>query len=89
MFAARQGSLLTVFSLELAVLGRHGAFAGGYAFGVGPLLWIVWLAAASACMTLNTHPALTHHRASRPWSASRRRTGAASFPPHATARNYA
>jgi hypothetical protein len=34
---------------------RHGAFAGGYAFGVGPLLWIVWLAAASACMTLKTH----------------------------------
>jgi hypothetical protein len=34
---------------------RHGAFAGGYAFGVGPLLWIVWFAAASACMTLKTH----------------------------------
>jgi hypothetical protein len=34
---------------------RHGAFAGGYAFGAGPLLWIVWFAAASACMTLKTH----------------------------------
>jgi hypothetical protein len=34
---------------------RHGAFAGGYAFGVGPLLWIVWFAAASACMTLKAH----------------------------------
>jgi hypothetical protein len=34
---------------------RHGAFAGGYAFGVGPLLWIVWFAAASACMALKAH----------------------------------
>jgi hypothetical protein len=34
---------------------RHGAFAGGYAFGVGPLLWLGWFAAASACMTLQTH----------------------------------
>jgi hypothetical protein len=33
---------------------RHGALAGGYAFGVGPLLWIMWFAAASACMTLKT-----------------------------------
>ena len=38
---------------ELSSLSsRHGAFAGGYAFGAGPLLWIVWFAAASACMTL-------------------------------------
>lgn len=35
---------------------RHGTLAGGYAFGVGPLLWIVWFAAASACITLKTHP---------------------------------
>ncbi len=35
---------------------RHGAFAGGYAFGIGPLLWIAWFAAASACMTLKTQP---------------------------------
>ena len=34
---------------------RHGAFAGGYAFGAGPLLWIAWFAAASACMTFKTH----------------------------------
>jgi hypothetical protein len=41
---------------ELAGLSsRHGAFAGGYAFGAGPLLWIAWFAAASACMTLKTH----------------------------------
>jgi hypothetical protein len=33
---------------------RHGALAGGYAFGVGPLLWIVWFAAASACLALKT-----------------------------------
>jgi hypothetical protein len=35
---------------------QHGALAGGYAFGIGPLLWIAWFAAASACMTLKTHP---------------------------------
>jgi hypothetical protein len=41
---------------ELAGLStRHGAFAGGYAFGVGPLLWIAWFAAASACITFKTH----------------------------------
>jgi hypothetical protein len=35
---------------------RHGVLAGGYAFGVGPLLWIAWFAAASVCMALKTHP---------------------------------
>jgi hypothetical protein len=34
---------------------QHGSFAGGYAYGVGPLLWIAWLAAASVCMTFKAH----------------------------------
>jgi hypothetical protein len=33
---------------------RHGPLAGGYAFGAGPLLWVVWFAAAGTCMALKT-----------------------------------
>jgi hypothetical protein len=44
---------IAVNIVELTGLSsRHGPLAGGYAFGVGPLLWILWFAAASACMTL-------------------------------------
>jgi hypothetical protein len=46
---------IAVNVVELTGLSsRHGALAGGYAFGTGPLLWIAWFAAASACMTLKT-----------------------------------
>jgi hypothetical protein len=43
-------NVVELFGLSI----RHGALAGGYAFGAGPLLWIAWFAAASACMTLKT-----------------------------------
>jgi hypothetical protein len=37
--------------VELAALSsRHGAFAGGYIAGVGPLAWALWVAAVSLCM---------------------------------------
>jgi hypothetical protein len=46
---------IAVNVVELTGLAsRHGPLAGGYAFGIGPLLWVVWFAAASACMTLQT-----------------------------------
>jgi hypothetical protein len=48
----------------------HGALVGGYAFGTGPLLWIVWFAAASACMTLKTYPSQERSEARDPHSGS-------------------
>jgi hypothetical protein len=48
-------------AVELAGLAsRHGALAGGYAYGVGALLWVVWVAAASVCMALR-FGASSHH----------------------------
>ena len=42
---------IAVNAVELIGLAsRHGALAGGYAAGVGPLLWVLWFAAASICM---------------------------------------
>jgi hypothetical protein len=44
---------IAVNLVELAGLStRHGTLAGGYADGVGPLLWMVWMAAASVSMAL-------------------------------------
>jgi hypothetical protein len=46
---------IAVNVLELTGLSsRHGPLAGGYDFGIGPLLWVVWFAGASTCMTLRT-----------------------------------
>jgi hypothetical protein len=37
--------------VEIAGLAsRHGALAGGYADGIGALLWALWVAATSVCM---------------------------------------
>lgn len=33
---------------------RHGAFAAGYADGIGELLWLLWVAAASVCTALGS-----------------------------------
>jgi hypothetical protein len=46
------GALEIVVNLVelIGLASRRGTFAGGYAGGVGPLLWIVWFAAASACL---------------------------------------
>jgi hypothetical protein len=39
-------------TIELAGLGvRHGVLAGGYADGIGALLWSLWVAATSVSMT--------------------------------------
>jgi hypothetical protein len=38
----------------IGLASRHGTLAGGYAAGVGPLLWIAWFAAASACLAWRT-----------------------------------
>ena len=50
------GALEIVVNLVelLGLASRHGSFAGGYAAGVGPLLWVVWFAAASACLAWRT-----------------------------------
>ena len=38
---------------ELAGLcSRQGALAGGYTDGIGPIIWVLWVAAASVCMAL-------------------------------------
>jgi len=43
--------------VELVGLGsRTGAVAGGQADGVGALLWVLWVAAASICMSRRTGP---------------------------------
>jgi hypothetical protein len=40
---------------ELAGLfSRSGGNAAGYVFGVGPFLWVVWVAAVSVCMVVRT-----------------------------------
>jgi hypothetical protein len=40
-----------VNAVELAGLFfRHGALAGGYADGIGALLWALWVAVASVCV---------------------------------------
>lgn len=36
---------------------KHGALAGGYVDGIGPVVWVLWVAATSICMAI---------RASRP-----------------------
>jgi hypothetical protein len=50
------GALEIVVNLVelIGLASRHGSFAGGYAAGVGPLLWIGWFAAASACLAWRT-----------------------------------
>jgi hypothetical protein len=43
---------------ELAGLSsRHGALAGGYADGIGQILWVAWVAAASVCLALRCRAA--------------------------------
>jgi hypothetical protein len=34
----------------IGLASRSGSLAGGYAGGIGPLLWVGWFAAASICM---------------------------------------
>jgi hypothetical protein len=41
----------------VGLASRHGTFAGGYAGGAGPLLWLGWFAAASVCMALRARTA--------------------------------
>jgi len=48
---------IVVNVVELAGLSsRHGTLAGGYAAGLGPLLWIAWFAGASVCLAWRTRP---------------------------------
>jgi hypothetical protein len=36
---------------ELAGLfSRHGVLAGGFAYGIGQILWVIWVAAVSVSM---------------------------------------
>jgi len=44
---------IVVNIVELAGLfARHGWDAGGYAWGIGPFVWVVWVAAVSLCLVM-------------------------------------
>jgi hypothetical protein len=34
---------------------QHGTLAGGYADGIGLILWVIWVGAASGCIALRLH----------------------------------
>jgi hypothetical protein len=47
------GAEVAVNAAELVGLSsRHGSLAGGYTDGVGLILWVLWVAAASGCLAL-------------------------------------
>jgi hypothetical protein len=42
---------ITLNAVELAGLfSRAGADAGGYAEGLGPFVWLIWVASVSVCL---------------------------------------
>jgi hypothetical protein len=48
------GVEMAVNVVELIGLwSTHGALAAGYVYGIGPLAWVLWVAAASVCMARN------------------------------------